>query len=186
MLRKIVSVLVAVVLLCSASLVSSAEILDPARTNPRTKDLGYDLDSMKTKEEVLENGDIKIWYIDDSNSIDNICKRAETDENLKQLIKDTIHMYGSEGILPHEYALYDGLWVIDTAWAEGVPYYHSGDVNLDLRINLKDVLALRKHLANLEVLDDLSEADCDENGTIDLADVLSLRKRLAKLDKRDK
>ena len=56
-----------------------------------------------------------------------------------------------------------------------------GDANGDGAVNMKDVLALRKYLAGLDV--SLTEAaDCNGDGAVNMKDVLSLRRFLAGLE----
>ena len=55
-----------------------------------------------------------------------------------------------------------------------------GDPNVDDKINMADVLLLRKYLAKWSVTINLFNADCNADGKINMADVLVLRKYLAK------
>lgn len=54
-----------------------------------------------------------------------------------------------------------------------------GDANGDGAVNLKDVLFVRKYLADLEVEIDLVAADTNNDGEVNMKDVLNLRKFLA-------
>ena len=54
-----------------------------------------------------------------------------------------------------------------------------GDVNGDGGVNLKDVLALRRHVAGMEALANEAAGDLDFDGTINMKDVLLLRKFVA-------
>ena len=56
-----------------------------------------------------------------------------------------------------------------------------GDANNDGEINMKDVLALRKYIAGLEVEINEAAADANEDGEINMKDVLMLRKFIAGL-----
>ena len=57
-----------------------------------------------------------------------------------------------------------------------------GDANEDGKINMADVLILRKYLAKWNVSPNLANADCNADTKINMADVLLLRKYLAKWD----
>ncbi|MGN0115843.1 MAG: dockerin type I repeat-containing protein [Acutalibacteraceae bacterium] len=57
-----------------------------------------------------------------------------------------------------------------------------GDVDSNGKINLLDLIALRKHLAKWDIDIDLSAADCNCDGKINLLDLIQLRKYLAKWD----
>ena len=55
-----------------------------------------------------------------------------------------------------------------------------GDANSDGAVNMKDVLTLRKYLADTPVKIDLVAADMNEDRAVNMKDVLALRKELAK------
>ena len=54
-----------------------------------------------------------------------------------------------------------------------------GDVNSDGKINMKDVLVLRKYIAGVDVEINSENADCAYDGKINMKDVLILRKHIA-------
>lgn len=54
-----------------------------------------------------------------------------------------------------------------------------GDANNDGAVNMKDVLVVRKYLADIEVAIDLGNADTNNDGDVNMKDVLNLRKFLA-------
>lgn len=54
-----------------------------------------------------------------------------------------------------------------------------GDVNGDKSVNMKDILALRKALAGLTVLENAQAGDVNYDGSVNMKDVLYLRKFLA-------
>lgn len=56
-----------------------------------------------------------------------------------------------------------------------------GDANSDAAVNMKDVLVLRKFMADLEVTIDMAAADVTQDGIVNLKDVLQLRKYIAGL-----
>ena len=56
-----------------------------------------------------------------------------------------------------------------------------GDANNDGAINMKDVLALRKLIAGMDVEINLAAADLNQDGSINMKDVLVIRKMLAGL-----
>lgn len=58
----------------------------------------------------------------------------------------------------------------------------SGDVNFDSDIDLKDILSLRKKLANYNITTDFVASDVDGNGKVDISDLLILEKYLVKYD----
>lgn len=71
---------------------------------------------------------------------------------------------------------------IDDSEVSEEPTVVYGEVNNDGKIDLKDVLALRKHLAKMDVETYIeANADCNGDGVIDMKDVLTLRKFLAHL-----
>ena len=55
-----------------------------------------------------------------------------------------------------------------------------GDLNGDDKINLLDLIALRKHLAKWSIEIDMNAADCNADGNINLLDLILMRKYLAK------
>lgn len=59
------------------------------------------------------------------------------------------------------------------------PSIVAGDVNLDGLVNMKDVLLVRKYLADMPADLDLAAADMNGDGTVNMKDVLALRKQLA-------
>ncbi len=54
-----------------------------------------------------------------------------------------------------------------------------GDANADGKVNVKDVLVIRKQLAKWEVAIDMDAADCNADGYVNTKDVLLLRKYIA-------
>ncbi|MGN0113841.1 MAG: leucine-rich repeat protein [Acutalibacteraceae bacterium] len=57
-----------------------------------------------------------------------------------------------------------------------------GDANGDGKINLLDLIAMRKYLAKWNVEIDLTAADCNADGKVNLLDLILMRKYLAKWD----
>ena len=55
-----------------------------------------------------------------------------------------------------------------------------GDCNFDGKVNLMDLVALRKHLAKWSISINLDAADCNADGKVNLMDLVLLRKYLAK------
>ncbi len=60
--------------------------------------------------------------------------------------------------------------------------YLVGDANADEALDMKDVLMLRKYIAHLGDIENLSAADCNGDSLVDMKDVLLLRKYLAQMD----
>ena len=60
------------------------------------------------------------------------------------------------------------------------PPFRYGDLNSDGKINLMDLVALRKHLAKWTITIDTQAADCTGDGKVNLMDLVLLRKYLAK------
>lgn len=54
-----------------------------------------------------------------------------------------------------------------------------GDANNDGAVNMKDVLVVRKYLADLDCEINLDNADTNNDGGVNMKDVLNLRKFLA-------
>lgn len=63
-----------------------------------------------------------------------------------------------------------------------VPTVSCGDVNSDGKVNLLDLIAMRKHLAKWSISIDEAAADCNADGKVNLMDLILLRKYLAKWD----
>ena len=63
---------------------------------------------------------------------------------------------------------------------EPIPSVNYGDLNSDDKINLLDLIAMRKYLAKWNVTVDTAAADCNADGKINLLDLILLRKYLAK------
>lgn len=57
-----------------------------------------------------------------------------------------------------------------------------GDVNVDGKINIEDVLALRGHLAGAGTDIDMRNADANGDGSVNISDVLLIRQHLAGMD----
>ena len=68
---------------------------------------------------------------------------------------------------------------VTTAPATGAAVRY-GDINSDGKINLLDLIALRKYMAKWSVSIDKAAADCNADGKINLLDLVLLRKYLAK------
>lgn len=64
------------------------------------------------------------------------------------------------------------------------PQFEIGDTNLDGRINIRDVTAIQRHLAELELFteEQLALADTNGDGEIDIADATHLQMYLAEYD----
>ena len=62
------------------------------------------------------------------------------------------------------------------------PTFIYGDTNGDNKLNLLDLIVLRKHLAKWSVDIKLTAADCNADGNVNLMDLILLRKYLAKWD----
>lgn len=126
------------------------------------------------------------------------------DYNLYSISDDNTITYGSgkyyigalaEGVdedalqkVEHEELCDDFKW-----WIEGTEYHHIGsestdmligDTNLDGRINVHDVTAIQRHIADLEKIDDeqLDVADANGDGEINISDATHLQKYLAEFD----
>lgn len=65
--------------------------------------------------------------------------------------------------------------------ATGTEVILYGDANDDGLVNMKDVLILRKQLAGLMPIINMTNADCNGDGNVNMKDVLELRKYLAGL-----
>lgn len=57
-----------------------------------------------------------------------------------------------------------------------------GDVNADGKIDIKDVLALRGHLASAGTAIDMQNADANGDGSVNISDVLLIRQHMAGID----
>ena len=67
---------------------------------------------------------------------------------------------------------------VETTGTEA-PALVCGDANSDGVVNMKDVLFVRKYIAELEVDIDLVAADTNNDGEVNMKDVLNLRRFLA-------
>ncbi len=56
-----------------------------------------------------------------------------------------------------------------------------GDANSDQAVDMKDVLAMRKNLAGMDIVINALNADMNEDEAVDMKDVLALRKSLANI-----
>lgn len=63
--------------------------------------------------------------------------------------------------------------------SEKTPLY--GDANDDGAVNMKDVLLMRKYVAELPVTVNMTNADVDVSGALNMKDILSVRKFIAEL-----
>ena len=53
-----------------------------------------------------------------------------------------------------------------------------GDANNDLKIDIRDLVIMKKHLSGLNVNINRSKSDCNLDGTVDISDMILLRKYL--------
>lgn len=62
------------------------------------------------------------------------------------------------------------------------PYFVRGDVAGDLEVNVADVLAIQKYIAQVNTLDifDRAKADFNQDGVISVADVVAIQRLIAK------
>ena len=62
--------------------------------------------------------------------------------------------------------------------------YSIGDTNLDGKITIRDVTAIQRHIAELEVFtdDQLALADTNGDDKVDISDATHLQKYLAEFD----
>lgn len=93
------------------------------------------------------------------------------------------------------------IYPIETAWEENlvtdlspvstlndIIFYHTGDINGDKALNVKDVTALQKHLANKDVetvsCQDIRDKvfDMNKDEKINIKDATAIQKHLAKLE----
>lgn len=77
--------------------------------------------------------------------------------------------------------------VVEATYKSGVitvkkPEFEYGDVNNDGKVNLLDLIALRKHLAKWNITIDTTAADCNGDGNVNLLDLIAMRKYLAHWD----
>ena len=57
-----------------------------------------------------------------------------------------------------------------------------GDLNRDEKVNLRDLIAMRKYIAKWNIEINEPSADCNGDGHINLSDLIMLRKHLVKID----
>ena len=69
--------------------------------------------------------------------------------------------------------------ITDPSQSEKTPLY--GDANDDGAVNMKDVLLMRKYVAELPVTVNMTNADVDVSGALNMKDILSVRKFIAEL-----
>ncbi len=69
--------------------------------------------------------------------------------------------------------------VTDPSSSVKTPLY--GDANDDGAVNMKDVLLMRKYMAEMPVTISFENSDVDASGTVNMKDVLSVRKYLAEI-----
>ena len=127
---------------------------------------------------LYSNGQV-IWP-DDGCPIDDV-----TFSNLQGLGADTalvVFSYGTDTVHIDNMEIYvkRAQAVVTDPTATGTEEVNPGDANGDGAINMKDVLALRKLLADMPT-GDFNEANADVNGdgSVNMKDVLALRKMLA-------
>ncbi|MCQ2405483.1 MAG: dockerin type I repeat-containing protein, partial [Clostridia bacterium] len=69
--------------------------------------------------------------------------------------------------------------VTDPSSSVKTPLY--GDANDDGAVNMKDVLLMRKYMAEMPVTISFENSDVDVSGTVNMKDVLAVRKFLAEI-----
>lgn len=156
---------------------ASAKILDPAREKmEKIQEYGYDLDTMPTMEEVLENGDIFIWHIDNSKSVESYVKAAQGNEELVQAIEYAKKLYGDNKWAYNKYENHpeiDGIKLEIGVFTKST--YRRGDVNVDTIVDMKDVLELRWILILKNKKINLITSDINGDKVVNMKDVLGLR-----------
>lgn len=121
------------------------------------------------------NGPKKLEFMGQTAAIYN---EPVYDKNAYDIIANTEMEIGGEPISAIEKGnLYSYFYVCMTKKIEYTP--DMMDVNSDLSIDMKDVLALRKAIAQTVTVETLPSGDVNGDGEIDMKDVLALRKYIA-------
>ncbi len=198
-LYKVFTIITLLLLVMCLSLAVSAKVLDPARENGIAEKAGYKLDEMETSKEILDNGDVKIWYIDTTEN-----PRAWMASRFPEMSDPESSEY--KATYSYYFDVNNGCYSFVDVYLEETSidgilkqrvcggregtkraWYPIGDTDLNGEVNLADVLCLRQILAGLssQKLFYYSTADLNQDKTMDLKDVLLLRRIIAKMDKID-
>lgn len=140
------------------------------------------LKKIKLDENLTEMGN-GVFY--DCKSLENIVIPDSLTSFGTATFTDGLTLICTEGSAAHEYAESEGLpYSLIDKYDD--PYSDVlGDVNNDGKLDDTDVKMLTDHVNGTKLLDDDSNADVDESGTIDFEDVKALKKIIAELKKKD-
>ena len=187
----VASLMLVMLLMVAFSFSATAQVLDPARESEYLKTYGINVDELAKEEQVLPNGDVKIWYILDrgldymieqgfitQREVD-FCKKAYGENSIRETVELLNDVY--LGGKTRDYI--DGMKIRIVGIPECDYTLIVGDVDLDRTVTMKDVLAFRQFLVNGIQFEDSSkvyyQADMNYDHVFDMKDILLLRQALA-------
>ena len=120
-----------------------------------------------------------VWLIADSNYVNSAGGKVHLSQDPKAKAEDPEHKTLTNG----EY-LSNGIIIAYVYFTIGEDDYAIGDVNRDGRVSIRDVTAIQRHLADLDLIPEkyLYLADTNGNGTVDIDDATHLQNYLAEFD----
>ena len=170
-------VLTALLCACLTVPVNAETILDPARESGKATEAGFDLDTMQTEQETLDDGTIKIWYLDDTaltelqKQIEDYEQRRPLDPQIAGKIARLIASHPNEAWYSVDYVPHpdiDGVKVATITFAEEcLPVSYAGFYCAEPdKIGQEDYGTCTFFTY---------KGECNGDGAIDMKDVLSIR-----------